>query len=54
MIVTKDTHSLIELTSWETMLLKDLLKAVGDENPTLSKEHDRLRTDLLYHLSVER
>ena len=41
---------MIELTSYEAALLKDLLKALGNDNPTLSTEHERFRTDLLFHL----
>jgi hypothetical protein len=54
MRLTTDTHVLIELTSWEACLLKDLLNKAAQAPESLSQEQERLRLDLLYGMPAEK
>ena len=53
MVVQKNVHVTIDLTEWETELLRTLLnvnEAAERENPPLSKELERFRSDLFCQL----
>ena len=53
MVVQKNLHVTIDLTEWETELLRTLLnvnEAAERENPPLSKELERFRSDLFLQL----
>ena len=53
MIMRKDTHVVLDLTSVETALLKDLLREVSEQAQKLGTQWERFRMDLLYSLPAE-